>query len=600
MSIFPGLFNSLLIASLFSILSLPNQLFCQPEIENLLKSVVEADDNKRQELSVRLLTLLENVDTARSRVHLRKLMNITLSLGDYESYIKAFHKYAELEPVGKIRERLHECLRMAKEKKDFLTMGEIYISLSYYFRKTYEYDSVIVYSLKAREIFRQLGKAEKEATILHQIGDMFFAAGLYEKAGQYYKKVYYLKGDLKEWLNWRKFVLTNNFGLIEKEKGNIDNAIIFFSKALYNLRSERANVLNYTDSIRMIYSFSKLSSFYAEKKQPDSSEYYYRKGILFDSKYKRPENLTRLYFAKGKHFFYQSIYDSSKSYFIKALESNKVFRDIDHSVKIHKYLSDIYIKTREFENAVEEELVLRALEDSLSKSRRLFHGLMFVSDDYRHRSEQKLESYETRIIFLLLTLTIFVFSVIFVLILYFKLQKSNKALLKKNLELSVAQQNAELSESVIPASIETLIADKTEPASHLKETENNTTAENKKIIELGYKADKIIKKESLYKNSNITIDEIAYLLNTNRTYLSKAINVTFGHNFSTHINNLRIKKAIKIISEEEAERYNIDGIAQMVGFSNRATFTRAFKKNTGLAPSYFINNIPASNPAEDE
>ena len=62
--------------------------------------------------------------------------------------------------------------------------------------------------------------------------------------------------------------------------------------------------------------------------------------------------------------------------------------------------------------------------------------------------------------------------------------------------------------------------------------------------------------------------------------------------FSSYINDLRIKKAILIISQkEDVNIYKLEGIAKQVGFKNRTTFITAFKNYTGVTPSFFMKNM---------
>jgi len=79
-------------------------------------------------------------------------------------------------------------------------------------------------------------------------------------------------------------------------------------------------------------------------------------------------------------------------------------------------------------------------------------------------------------------------------------------------------------------------------------------------------------------------------MKVNRTYISRAINQCTGKNFSTFINEYRIKEAILIMSED-AEKYSFEGLGYEVGFNDRKTFYNAFKKITGLSPSDFRGNL---------
>jgi len=99
----------------------------------------------------------------------------------------------------------------------------------------------------------------------------------------------------------------------------------------------------------------------------------------------------------------------------------------------------------------------------------------------------------------------------------------------------------------------------------------------------------IIEKEN-YKNDHLTIDKVAKKLRTNRTYLSESINTHYNMNFSRWLNEIRIKESRKLLSSEKYDKYSIEGIANMVGFSSISSFNSNFKMITGITPSFFRKN----------
>jgi len=85
---------------------------------------------------------------------------------------------------------------------------------------------------------------------------------------------------------------------------------------------------------------------------------------------------------------------------------------------------------------------------------------------------------------------------------------------------------------------------------------------------------------------------LAKELGTNTKYLSKVINASKNKSFTNYINDLRIEYCIKLLQENNKIRqYTIQGIASEVGFNNAESFSMAFKKATGLKPSYFIKKL---------
>ena len=90
--------------------------------------------------------------------------------------------------------------------------------------------------------------------------------------------------------------------------------------------------------------------------------------------------------------------------------------------------------------------------------------------------------------------------------------------------------------------------------------------------------------------ASLTLSKLAKELNTNRSYLSEAINIGFNSTFSNWINQLRIEKACELLADPENDKFSLEAIAKMVGFSSISSFNTNFKRITGLTPSYYKNH----------
>lgn len=109
----------------------------------------------------------------------------------------------------------------------------------------------------------------------------------------------------------------------------------------------------------------------------------------------------------------------------------------------------------------------------------------------------------------------------------------------------------------------------------------------KKISELKKDLLEYMGKEQPYLNYDVSLNSLAQALGTNSKYLSYLINKEFDSNFSSFINNYRIEKAKKLLSNAENDIYTIETIAEMTGFKSKSAFNTAFKKFTSLTPSKY-------------
>ncbi len=100
---------------------------------------------------------------------------------------------------------------------------------------------------------------------------------------------------------------------------------------------------------------------------------------------------------------------------------------------------------------------------------------------------------------------------------------------------------------------------------------------------------KLFVEDKIYKENNISLEILSKRLNTTRHNTSQIINEHFNMNFFELINKFRIREAISILKEDIYGSLNIIDIAYEVGYNNKVTFNKAFKKETSLTPSEFIN-----------
>lgn len=98
--------------------------------------------------------------------------------------------------------------------------------------------------------------------------------------------------------------------------------------------------------------------------------------------------------------------------------------------------------------------------------------------------------------------------------------------------------------------------------------------------------EKLVEGEELYLQPDLTLDDLAKRLNTNRTYLSSYFSNVIRKTFYDYINELRItQKSIPLM--KSCPGNTLEQIAQASGFNSLSTFRRAFKKITGDTPSIY-------------
>lgn len=102
--------------------------------------------------------------------------------------------------------------------------------------------------------------------------------------------------------------------------------------------------------------------------------------------------------------------------------------------------------------------------------------------------------------------------------------------------------------------------------------------------------------EKPYRQSNITIQELAELLQIPKHHLSQVINNKLDKNFYDFINQYRVAEAQLLLVDPKFKHLTNLAIAEEAGFNSKATFNAVFKKQTGKTPSEYVRSYTQNRP----
>lgn len=123
-----------------------------------------------------------------------------------------------------------------------------------------------------------------------------------------------------------------------------------------------------------------------------------------------------------------------------------------------------------------------------------------------------------------------------------------------------------------------------------KEEERKYSSSNLKEeqrSELAEKIERLMETERVYCEPDFSLDMLAERVESNTKYVSQTINAAFGKNFSSYVNDYRVRLAAERLAEDEFSNYTVAAVGESVGFKSQSSFTSVFRKATGLSPSIF-------------
>lgn len=248
-----------------------------------------------------------------------------------------------------------------------------------------------------------------------------------------------------------------------------------------------------------------------------------------------------------------------------------------HLPEIIKELVYAYRNAGYYQKVLDCSLDYQARQDSmfkLSRERALHENRIRheVYNNERIIDEQRIELMETR--HRIMLLAVCVAGILMLLgLTYFNYRK------KDRLYRAIVSQNREY------MSREQLLLERIEKADKTK-SPGSSGLSGDKADDLMSRFTVLMSEHKLFTDPSITVGAVAEKLSTNRTYLSRAINDSIGKTFTQVINDYRIREAISLISDLDANM-PLKQVCAEVGFSSLSTFYTTFQATTGMTPARY-------------
>lgn len=366
------------------------------------------------------------------------------------------------------------------------------------------------------------------------------------------------------------------------DKRNPDSMVYFEKKELKEL--EQISDQNPEKYISIAINKINTGLFYLKVHQPsrpDLAEPYFME--IYNYRTTRPEVFEvydmPILCGVGEFYLFKGDYKKSVELFNEVLQREKHKKNPTYRSYAYSALADTYEKMKEPIEQVKYIKLHAALNDSLNKAAKKevnhqFNKLVTKAE------KKKQKEYSSNLKILLTTTISFILILALSVWLYWKeknrnIHKKYEALITKiSLEKEHENTHTEIREEI----------DNDEAKSSIYITDDTRKILLHKLIKF--------EKSHKYLRQDISLSWLENHLDTNTKYLREIIKIRSNKTFSNYINGLRIDYITrKLMSDPVYREYKIEYLSEECGFGSRQVFVIAFKKETGFAPSYFIENL---------
>lgn len=464
----------------------------------------------------------------------------------------------------------NKAYNLAKKYDRLDDMCLVEYSRGHFYIARKQYDSAMIHILNYRDMTPEDERGEGYRNIINMMGDLYYHAGLYENAKDVYSYMYDMYVEEDNWNFYRPYVMMNNLGQICMKIGKPEKARDWFIKSIATAQ----NKLN-TDYRQntIAYSKIKLAESEIDIGNIDTAQLLLNEVEEYPDSSLKDDVIQELLFVKAN--LLMEINEPTKALELANMlipNDTHMFSSYRFIPEIFKFKSDVYCKMNVYDSAYLYNQKFNIINDSLKNQENLAQSMIILADRDHQLTKSELKDAKQQMKLMVIITVFIVLTLGIVLYFYSKLYQSKLELVKKTLE-NVNLEQAE-KEKVIVSDAKVVLAGP-------KHNEQQQLIKQLKDL---------MNSEKLFLDPKTNLNEIAILLKTNRTYLSKAINTQLNTSFPNYLNELRVKEAIGMILSGYAVNHTQDALARHAGFSSRTVFITAFKKHTGVLPSFFIAN----------
>ncbi|QIY89497.1 helix-turn-helix domain-containing protein [Chryseobacterium gallinarum] len=380
---------------------------------------------------------------------------------------------------------------------------------------------------------------------------------------------------------YRKSLIYESYAGIYESKGDSKKHIFYRHRSIvssYQMPENNPETIN-AKYQNLAYQFASLGLAYSNLKVNDSARYYFKKALKIHESDKYDiyvngratllSDMAKFYNDNGE-YHHAILFAKKAERFEKQTPMPYIRKDIYHT------LFSSYVETHKQDSSRYYSKLYVSLSDSLLKSEKesMITPVKQIISDKEHENKTTIKN-------ILIISALILFAAILMGWLFWR--RKNRIIHGKYKDLI-----AKISEQQNEQKLEL----KNNVGNN--QTKASITITDETIKALLLKLEKF-ENSKKYLRKDVNLTWLANNLSTNTKYLSEVIKVYRNHNFTSYINELRINYIIRKLYENPVYReYKITYLAEECGYATPRVFVNAFKQQTGFTPSYFVEQLKAS------
>lgn len=287
-----------------------------------------------------------------------------------------------------------------------------------------------------------------------------------------------------------------------------------------------------------------------------------------------PGTMSRIYLNYGKCCELMEKTEKAVSLYKRGLEISNNHGNVEFRLELLRRLTDIYCDSGSAGMFRYYYRQLRESLDTIVEREREFNSLLLSNQRMRHELELSTNELELMKMRRRNMLWVFVSLIAFLLVASFYLLWRRQ----KRMYRILVDQHVHYVQQIemLQAGVKQVNA---------LPRDDNDAAEK----ELFLKLDAFMSRDKLFRQKDVSLDLLAQMTDSNRTYVSKAVNHYAGQSFSSWLNMYRIAEAIRLMSRQD--EMPLKQIADEVGYTSMSVFYNAFCKETGLPPGRYRKEL---------